>query len=517
MKKISVMIVDDEKLVLEDLKTLVDWEALGFEIVATAFNGRQALEKYKKYRPQVVFTDVKMPFMDGLELIRKLRELDKDSSIFLLTAYEDFTYARTAIKYGVKDYVIKSTLDENTFAELLSGLRESIGKQSELRDILTEQKILEYMEGPEGEEALGPLYRKEYAYLLVEQDRPLAFADDTLPDELVCKKKAMAAAISRVSLPECETAVVSHMPKQRVLAVLDVQEVSQQKITKTVHAYACQISQILQDTFDFSFTIYAVDHKMTLSKLKTLYSQNSEALERKYILGSGRIIRLSELKWEKSRETRAGTDVRQIQEMVERRDETGLRERLKGIYGGLAESGDIRGIKTVSRELFRMLKQYMDSMEGGRKPLDLTTETNYRQWLDCGHISAWFCACFLTLIEELRQMDAKNYSRPVVLAISYIQKHYQEHNLTIGDIAGQVHISTGHLCGLFKKETGETLNHYITEVRIEEAKRLLEAGELKIYEVSLAVGYQSSQYFSQIFFKMTGTYPTNWERERRRR
>lgn len=73
MKKIPVMIVDDEKLVLEDLRTLVDWDALGFEIIATAFNGKQAWVKYNQYHPRVIFTDVKMPFMNGLELIRKLR------------------------------------------------------------------------------------------------------------------------------------------------------------------------------------------------------------------------------------------------------------------------------------------------------------------------------------------------------------------------------------------------------------------------------------------------------------
>ena len=113
-------------------------------------------------------------------------------------------------------------------------------------------------------------------------------------------------------------------------------------------------------------------------------------------------------------------------------------------------------------------------------------------------------------------MQLGEYSRPVVLAMEYIFKHYQENTLSINEIADSVHLSIGHLCGIFKKETQKTVKGYITEVRIDEAKKLLEEGELKIYEVSLAVGYQSSQYFSQIFYKMTGTYPTNWQRDNRR-
>ena len=185
MKKISVMIVDDEKLVLEDLKTLVDWEALGFEIVATAFNGKQALEKFKTFLPQVVFTDVRMPFMDGLELIRKLRETAPEVCIFLLTAYEDFTYARTAIKYGVKDYVIKSTLDEVTFAQLLKKLFEDISRQNKLRDMLKTKQLLEYLELPDGEEGAdySGMYRKAYAYIVIEQDLPVVFTDDSVPEE----------------------------------------------------------------------------------------------------------------------------------------------------------------------------------------------------------------------------------------------------------------------------------------------------------------------------------------------
>ena len=139
MKKISVMIVDDEKLAIEDLSTIVDWDALGFEIVATACNGRQALGKFNQFRPQVVFTDIKMPYMDGIELIGRLRELDSQVKILMLTAYEDFSYAKSAIQFGITDYIIKSEINAQSFMEVLCKLRRAINTQDKDREILKQE------------------------------------------------------------------------------------------------------------------------------------------------------------------------------------------------------------------------------------------------------------------------------------------------------------------------------------------------------------------------------------------
>ena len=139
MKKITVMIVDDERLAQEDLLSLVDWNVLGFEVVATAFNGRQALSKFAQFSPQIVFTDMRMPFMDGVELIEKLRELDKQTEIVVLSAYEDFAYAKTAIRFGISDYVIKSEINKFAFTELLIKLRQKITQKTKNSMIINNQ------------------------------------------------------------------------------------------------------------------------------------------------------------------------------------------------------------------------------------------------------------------------------------------------------------------------------------------------------------------------------------------
>lgn len=518
MKKISVMIVDDEKLVLEDLKTLVDWESLGFEVVATAFNGRQALEKYKTCLPQVVFTDVRMPFMDGLEFIRNLRETAPEVCIFLLTAYEDFTYARTAIKYGVKDYVIKSTLDEITFARLLQRLSEDISRQNKLQDMLKEKRLLEYLELPAGEEGEEdpPMYQKAYVYLLIEQDLPVVFTDDTVPEEMICSGKKVSSIAVPDYMEEYEMAAVGDLPGGRTLVILDIPEVSQKKITETVQYYAREIRQRLRDILGYSFTVYTVEHRQTLAQLKQLYRSGKENFRKKYLLGSGGIYNIETRQSEGLEREVLAADIGLVQSLADNEELDEIVKYLNTVYGEAEDRLDYHGLKQVSRELYMLLKKNYAHLPKQMEQ-DLSVAANFSDWLDSRHIKEWFMKQFEILICGRRQIHLGEYSRPVISAMEYIFKHYQENSLAINEIADSVHLSIGHLCGTFKKETGRTLNSYITEVRIEEAKKLLEEGEMKIYEVSLAVGYQSSQYFSQIFYKMTGTYPTNWQRDHRRK
>lgn len=135
------MIVDDERLALEDLSTIVDWQGLGYEIVATAFNGAQAFTKFLQFRPQIVITDIKMPIMDGIALIQKIREVDQQVLLLLLTAYADFAYARTAIQLGITDYIIKSEITARNMTALLRKLRTTVEKQRQSQNILTDSML----------------------------------------------------------------------------------------------------------------------------------------------------------------------------------------------------------------------------------------------------------------------------------------------------------------------------------------------------------------------------------------
>ena len=124
MEEKTILIVEDESLILQDILTLFDWKAAGFTTI-TAANGVQGLSVFQKKRPPIVMTDVRMPHMDGLTMIERIRELAPETMFILLTAYQDFDYARTALRLGVTDYLLKKDLSEATIREAL----EKLGKK----------------------------------------------------------------------------------------------------------------------------------------------------------------------------------------------------------------------------------------------------------------------------------------------------------------------------------------------------------------------------------------------------
>lgn len=131
----KVIIVDDEVLVRVGLKTTIDWEANGFIIVAEASNGEQGYEQYKKFSPDVIITDIKMPKKDGLWLIEKIRKENSHAKILVLTCYDDFDYARKALKFGVDEYILKSEVEDEELISVMKSIKKKIDDESGTRKI----------------------------------------------------------------------------------------------------------------------------------------------------------------------------------------------------------------------------------------------------------------------------------------------------------------------------------------------------------------------------------------------
>lgn len=115
----KVMLVDDERLILQGVLNIIDWEKLGMEVIHMAENGKEALDKYKENPVDIIITDINMPVITGLELIMKIKEINKRAKFIVLSGYDEFSYARTAMKYGVENYILKPINEEELEAALI--------------------------------------------------------------------------------------------------------------------------------------------------------------------------------------------------------------------------------------------------------------------------------------------------------------------------------------------------------------------------------------------------------------
>ena len=511
MKKISVMIVDDEKLVLEDLATIVDWEAHGFEIVATAVNGRQALSKFQQLRPQVVFTDIKMPFMDGIELIEQLRARDKQTLLVVLTAYEDFTYAKTAIQHGIMDYVIKSTIDEAMASNLLQRIRARIENQGQVLDILKEKQIADffYAANPAMLLPQQELFHKPYCYLLIEQDMPLNLPGDYNIDFIRYRKADAISVLLEGESPEYKIIAVSSTPRDQILLVLDISKASQRELQQICYQCALEKRRKLQARLQVEVSVYIVCKKMSLIELRQSYQSKGSYFYQRYMEYKEVYDLLDPCKATTVPTEEQVLNKKLIETYIEQGDEEGIKKYLEELFPSIAS---YTNLYHISRELYDLLKRYYKLMPECSDRDFLSFEKNWSCWISANRLKVWFISSFKETIQRLQSSYQQHYSKIIVQVIQYIYQHYSNPDLTLQAIADEVHLSVGYLCVLFKKETGNTLNNFITEVRINQAKKLLEDKKAKVYEISSAVGFQSSQYFSQVFYKQVGIYPNEFQK-----
>lgn len=513
---ISVMIVDDEKMILEDLSTMIDWEAAGYQIIATAFNGKQALRKYRELHPQVIFTDIRMPFMDGIEMISEIRKTDEKVSIILLTAYEDFSYAKAAISLGITEYIIKSEITANSLSDLLLRLKNNITKAGRRERYITDRMLEQFFlseEMTENTDIEAILNRPEYI-IMAEQDLPVSLSGENIPEEIIIHRSKFVEILTDEKADGWELEVITAIPGRKMVIALNPDEKNysdrENKLLKTAHEFQSR----LQKRTGFEFTLYIVRGKISLYEFKRFYDENKRIFLKKYLEGTGKIhildcSQVQEL--EKERNTANTRNGISMEEVLKETDSQTRTRKLKEILDIAGNDGAEQFISAAQSGYIALKHAYRKVYNGKEKEFPQIT-TCWKNWLDAEKIILWLQEQ-MEVYHEYISREVKGYSRIVADAEEYIYRSFRNPDLSLNDVAAYVHLSPGYLSSEFKKETGVTLKSYLTDVRIDAAKKMMDEGKYKIYEICSAVGYNSSQYFSQAFYKKTGMFPTEYSRQ----
>lgn len=509
--KISVMIVDDEKLAIDDFINIVDWEANGFSIVATAFNGKQAFNKFREYRPQVVFSDIKMPYMDGIELIQNIRKIDKTTKIFLLTAYQDFAYAKSAISYGISDYIIKSEIKTKYITNLLDKIKGLIDQESEAANMLTQKTILDFLYSQSDDEDINNplLFSKSYYYSIIEQDFPIDIIAKNSIDYFRHNSTDVIDEIREIVPEGFNIVAINRLQMEQILIVLDPKETSRSKNDLALKRYTMKIRERIKERFNESFTIYFSSTSLTLQEVKKRMP-DMQKTPLKVFNGTGKTLPMFADKY-KTKTKDVSFDSHVLDDLVQDLDKEGTEDYIRKQIQSCIEDYDFEALYVLLRKLYSILEAY-NSRLPMMNQLEISAEENQSYWYNGPDLRDWMIRQFSMLVLAKQKISQNEYSKTVLKVMTYVDKHFAEESLSIHEIAEHVHLSVGHLCSLFKKETNTTIKSYITHIRIEHAKQLLEASDRKIYDIAEAVGYHSSQYFSQVYYRMTGRYPSDYQK-----
>lgn len=521
----KVMIVEDELLVRAGVRSSINWDKYNMTIVKEASNGQSALDYYLTDRPDVVLTDIKMPVMDGLALIKKIRELSQDTKIIILSCVEDFHLAQEAIKLGVQDYILKLTMTteemENVLKKVKAELDQITGHSASapyVRKITTEylgKKLFDYLLYDLGSpEAVTKLFKNslisfepEDIYLVImkveqyenlqhlyqdEQGQLIQFTLLNVINEILTRSRigfALHESNSRFLLLFGRNASKADTGKEDILKILE------------------DIRQIIKNYFNVSTTFALSEKGRDLTVLKDLYRQCQLCFRYDFFIGTDRTIPYCDL------------NIPAIQKDILRKagklflpQENGedIKNSLLSALRKAVEEDtlDVQHIFSIFTDIWICLLQ--------DKPLP----TKEKSFFVTEFIhSCYQCKSYSEVISlfEKSLLIAKEggtggaYSREIIQTIHFIRNNYSQ-QITLKMISDNVSLSPNYLSNLFKKELQVSLFEYLNRYRIEKAIELLMTTNVKTYEVAYAVGFSDESYFSKTFKKYTGKRPNEYKK-----
>ncbi len=517
----KVFFVEDEIVTREGIRDRVDWRGNGFEFCGEAPDGEIALPLLQSARPDVLITDIKMPFMDGLELSRLVREFMPATKIVILSGHDEFEYAQEAIKLGVTEYLLKPVTVQDLHrtlqrvaAELDRGrqVQEDMDRLrtqvEETRASLRQRLLLDLVVGAVSSaqaiakaEDLGlDLLARAYLVVVIklELSDPAAQFDYR-------RYAATCSAVSRLVEHDPDVLLIKKDLEEIVLimkgesgeALMDKQAMLRPLIEGQANHAGCQL---------------AMGSGAPKARLTDICTSFGEALNCLHGLahhnGNGNGVGRADL-------------LKINRSAVESYLKYGVREGLTEFFDTfiwplgetILESALVRHY--ILMDVVLTTARFLSEIGGNIDQVipDLTLIEDVRT---IDQIRQQVQAVLLAALVFRDSQAANHYAAMIRQATAYIEGHYADTNLSLPEVAGQAHLSPSHFCTVFSQETGKTFKEYLTEIRMQKARELLRTTALKSFEIADKIGYSDPHYFSFVFRKHTGLSPTEfrWRRSR---
>lgn len=514
------MIVDDEFIVREDLKELIDWQEQGFQIVAEATNGREGVEQYNQYLPQIIITDIKMPIMDGLKMTNEILKKNAKAKFILLTAYDDFDYARQAISLGVKSYVLKHELDKEILTTELKKIRKLMDEElsydqfvrnKSIIKLLKEQVSLRDMESIIYQYHL-PVKEGKTILLVAEFDQPFSCNEKNVNGNLSPLEKEKFYQYAGEIINQDFSGVIGEVAENRYVIMIEMLEFKgAARLHETTEKICCNLQKQVKELFNKTISVSISDPMENILEIPKWYEKTERNLELKvFTSGEARLYSWQRNSIPEQCTEQYNTSLQQFKECIENNEFENAKQVLRSLLIDLMlKIRSIQFLRTCKNSLLQIL--YENILKKNFSKLSKYTDISilYKEvdkLENIYHIYNWFSS----IIDDMNDDEKLCYSKKIREAIQFISKNYSR-DITLEEISDIIGVSHIYASQLFKKEVGQSFKTYLNNYRMKRAKDLLESGQYKIYEVSQMVGYQTVQYFCQTFKRITGKSPGEYQ------
>ena len=529
----KVLLVDDEVMIREAIAEKIDWENLGFELVGLCENGKEAIEFIKRNPPELILTDICMPYVDGLELAEYVYENYDQTKVVIISGYDNFEYAKGAIKYRVMEYILKPVtaieLSETLkkVKERLDGERLETQQMDRIKEayhksmpLLKERFLNQLIHGKERcdniEDTLAgyDLVIRGAQYAVVQMESASSFGYARIKDDAVDELAAFAVFnVLEEMCKEEEDCVVfqdgvntatmiiggdSEYTLEKRIAYLcgNVQEFFKQQI----HIHTMVVAGICVDQLDrlhhsYESLVSAREYKFLFENDSILYGREFVNRREKSGVEIERWAEKINVSMKQNKEELIGNDVtelfRTLKESFLTKEKTVAC--IQGIILKIVEDVEEEKVLEKEQSLYEELKE-------NSKIEEMETEVKR------------FCMETADILAENResigQIQAAN-------AVDYIEKNYQDAKISLNSVCKYLAMSTSYFSLVFKNYTGDTFIEALTKKRMEKAKELLETTDLRTYQIAEQVGYSDPHYFGSTFKKYVGETPKEYAKKRK--
>lgn len=530
MNTYRILLADDEEEVRKAIIRKIDWGRLGFQVVGDAENGQEALEQIEQLEPDVVMTDIRMPYLDGLALTERIRQKYPSMKVLIFSGFDDFEYAQQAIKLNVTEYILKPVNVEE-LTEILTrvhaNLDEEIAQRRNL-DLLREsyQSSLPILrEVFLNDMVFGRVSQAQIAERLREYGVDILGARKWLTALFHVEQEAAQnrelsdhrelIQISLRKLAEdslqgyCRFAIFNSAAGLTLIAAVDGDS--------TQTGLIDQLGDICKEcrrVLEVPVTI-AVGHSCEdLTEIDRSYQSAVDALGYKAIVGTGKTIYINDVEpMGRGKLQLEAKDVAELSAAVK----FGAPETIRlAVHSLVSRMGGakvhVRQYQLYKLALVNVMLQLMQQYDMSPDGL---MEQDWQPKLleDPDHLEefeVWYGKLALWISEGVNRERDNTTRKAILEAKQYIQDHYQDPDLSVEMICRQLHMSPAYFSTLFKKETGQSYVAYLTDIRLGKAVELLNETDDKTYVIARKVGYQEQNYFSYVFKKKFGVSPTKY-------
>lgn len=534
MNEIKVFLVEDEMVIRRGIKNSIDWEKEGYIFCGEASDGELAYPMIIKEKPDILITDIRMPFMDGLELCKLVKKELPNIKILVLSGYDEFDYAKEAIRLGVTEYLLKP-ISSGKLLEALNGVSESIRREKEDKDLVRKymeemrentehekQKFFEQMIAGNLSMADALETGKKYEMNLSAGMYNLLLFRFTLGEENRKSGELLGEAEYAIEkLTERLEYVFEFQRGVEGWAFLLMAD-NEEQMSERVKELSKDLEEIMKNYSTIAYFGGIGQPVARLRELEESFREAERALAARFTMELNRIISVEDIRMAQNVDTLDDIEITSFGEiektrtMLEKFLNNGAEDEIDEFVDVYINELPEENLKSVLMRQYIIMDAYIvmmsfcekiEGIEGEMQAQSEELKNSMKTSQTLEEIKNYIRMLLKKIIGVRDTISGRRYSDIIEIAKDQIRKTYMSDEISLNTIAAEVGMSPSYFSSIFSKEMGKTFVEYLTEIRMDRAKELLMCSSMKTSEIGYEVGYKDPHYFSYIFKKTQNCTP----------